>query len=106
MLNMKGDHKSSSERYGRVIDALRKLQRNFDSEIDKSETNRIIALARAFQMMARAEAEASPRFYRTASELFEEAKESLPSETEKRLVLGHSRYCRALETAAKFLDTT
>jgi len=106
MLNMKGDHKTSSERYGWAIHALQKLQIDFESEIDKTETNRIIALARAFQMMARAEAEVSPRLYRTASELFEEAKETLPSETEKRLVLGHSRYCRALETSAKFLDTT
>jgi hypothetical protein len=55
--------------------------------------------------MTQAEAEASPTLYAEASLLFERAKEYCPNERAKMLVLGHSRFCKALEEGTKFTDT-
>jgi hypothetical protein len=55
--------------------------------------------------MTLAEAEASPTLYAEASEVFEQARDCVPNEKTKMLVLGHSRFCRALEAGTRFADT-
>jgi len=55
--------------------------------------------------MTQAEAETSPTLYDEASGLFEKAKEFSPNEQAKMLVLGHSRFCKALMEGTKFADT-
>lgn len=104
-LDKKGDHCASAEKYGSAIETFEKIARLSQSEQDKKEVKYIISLSRAWQKMAQAEAEASPELYMEASQLFEETKDFAPNESMKMLVLGNSRFCRALEAGAKFADT-
>jgi len=105
ILDKKGDHYSSSEKYGSTAEAFEKIIQALESEQEQKEFKFIMSLSRAWQKMTRAEAEASPTLYVEASQLFEEAKEHGPNEQAKMLALGHSRFCRALEAGTRFADT-
>ncbi len=105
LLDRKGDHYFSSEKYGLAAEAFEKTAQALESEQTRQEFKLIISLSKAWQMMTRAEAQASPGLYAEASRLFEEAKELSPNEKAGTLALGHSRFCRALELGTKFADT-
>jgi len=105
ILDKKGDHYSSSEKYGSAAGVFEKVTQALESEQDRKELQLILTLSKAWQKMTRAEAEASPTLYMEASQLFEQAKGISPSEKAKMLALGHSRFCRALEAGTKFADT-
>jgi hypothetical protein len=105
ILDKKGDHSESSEKYSSAAATLQKISQMVESEQDKKEFSLIIALSQAWAKMTRAEAEGSPDLYLEASKLFEEAKELSANERAKMLALGHSRFCRALEAGTKFADT-
>jgi len=105
ILDKKGDHYSSSEKYGSAAETFEKISEALESEQERKEFKSIIGLSRAWQKMTLAEAESSPALYIEASQLFEEAKEFIPNEKTKMLILGHSRFCRALEAGARFADT-
>lgn len=105
VLDRKGEHQRSSAEYGSAGEALESLALIVESEQEKNELGFIASLSRAWQKMMQAEAEASPALYLQASELFEKAKELNPNEKGKMLVLGHSRFCRALEAGTRFADT-
>ncbi len=104
-LDKKGDHYSSSEKYGEATGIFEKISQRLESDQSRQEFSLITTLARAWQTMTRAEAEASPELYLEASKLFEEAKQLSPGEKSKMLALGHSRFCKALEEGARFADT-
>jgi len=104
ILDKKGDHYSSSQKYGSAAEAFKQITQWLESEQDKKEFQLIITLSQAWQKMTLAEAEASPALYMEASQLFEEAKELSPNEQAKMLALGHSRFCRALEVGTEFAD--
>jgi len=105
ILDKKGDHYFSSEKYRLAAETFEKISQALESEQERKEIGFIISLSRAWQKTTCAEAEASPKLYIEASELFEEAKDLSPNEKTKMLVLGHSRFCRALEAGTKFADT-
>ncbi len=105
ILDKKGDHYSSSEKYGEVAESLERMIPGLESEQDEKEINYLLHLSRAWQKMAQAEAQASPALYLEASQLFEKAKDFSPNEKTNLLTLGHSRFCKALEAGAKFTDT-
>jgi hypothetical protein len=105
ILDKKGDHYSSSEKYGAAAEAFERISQALESEQDQREFRFIISLSRAWQKLTQAEAETLPALYTEASQLFEEAKELSPNEKAKTLTLGHSRFCRALEAGTRFADT-
>jgi tetratricopeptide (TPR) repeat protein len=105
ILDKRGDHYSSSEKYGSAAGTFEEMSQTLETEQERKEFDFIISLSRAWQKMTRAEAEVSPALYAEASQLFEKAKESSPNEQAKMLVLGHSRFCKALEEGTKFADT-
>jgi hypothetical protein len=105
ILDKKGDHSVSSEKYCLAAVILQKMSQAAESDQEKKELSLILTLSQAWAKMTQAEAEGSPELYLKASELFEEAKDFSPSEKEKMLALGHSRFCRALEAGTKFADT-
>jgi len=105
LLEKKGDHHSSSEKFGKVAEALEKLIPSLNNEQDKREIKRCMTLAKAWQMMMGAELEASPGLYLEAAQLFELAKDLSQTEKGRLVALGHSRFCRALESGARFSDT-
>jgi len=109
-----GSHEASSRKYSSAITRFQNLLNIIESEAsfsnatvtkDRQELKPIIYLCRAWKMMARAEAEASPELYLEASKLFETAKESSDNEKVKLMTLGHSRFCRALYSGTKFEDS-
>jgi len=105
ILDKKGDHYGSFEKYGSAVETFQKIIQKVESEQDKKEFTLITTLSQAWARMTRAETEASPELYLEASKLFEKAKELSTNEKAKMLALGHSRFCRALETGTKFADT-
>ncbi len=105
ILDRQGDHGASSFRYGSAAERFQKAIDNMEREADRQELKPIIYLCRAWQMMTKAEAEASPNLYLEASQLFDEAKEHSLNEKAKLLALGHSRFCKALEAGTRFEDS-
>jgi hypothetical protein len=104
ILDKKGEHYPSSQKYGSTAETFEKTLQAIESEQDRKELQLIITLSRAWQKMTLAESEASPTLYMEASKLFEEAKDLSPNDQAKMLALGHSRFCRALEAGTKFAD--
>jgi len=105
ILDKKGDHYSSSEKYGLASEIFEKITEALESEQDRKEFKLITTLSQALAKMTQAEAEEEPNLYAGASQLFEQAKELSPNERTRMLVSGHSRFCRALEAGTKFADT-
>jgi hypothetical protein len=105
ILDKKGDHYTSSEKYSSGAEIVQEIAQTADSEQERKELSLIATLSQAWARMTRAEAEGSPDLYMEASKLFEEAKEFSPNERAKMLALGHSRFCRALEAGTRFTDT-
>jgi len=105
ILDRKGDHYSSSQKYGSASETFEKISQALESEQEQKEFKFIISLSRAWQRMMLAEARASPELYMEASQLFEQASEHSGSEKTNYLTLGHSRFCKALEAGTNFADT-
>ena len=105
ILDKKGDHYSSSEKYGVAAETFEKISQASDSEQERKEFNLIIILSKAWQKMTLAEAKSSPALYSDASGLFEQAEDLHPNEKTKMLILGHSRFCKALGAGTRFVDT-
>jgi hypothetical protein len=105
ILDKKGDHYFSSEKYAQAAEAFEKISQALETDQERKEFNLFISLSHAWQKMTQAEAEALPTLYAEASQLFERAREYCPNEQAKMLVLGHSRFCKALEEGTKFADT-
>jgi tetratricopeptide (TPR) repeat protein len=105
ILDKKGDHHASSEKYRSAAETIQKITKIVESEQDKKEFTLIATLSQAWAKMTQAEAEGSPDLYLEAAQLFDEAKELSPNEKAKTLALGHSRFCKALEAGTKFADT-
>ena len=105
ILDKSGDHSTSSEKYGSAVEILGKITQELESGPEQKEIKFIATLSKALQRMTLAEAKSSPALYFDASQLFEEAEDLSPNEKTKMLMLGHSRFCRALETGTKFADT-
>ncbi len=105
IFDRKGDHAASSRKYGSATEKFQKAHDAMERESDRLEFRPILCLCRAWQMMTRAEAEASPDLYLEASQLFEEAKEQSFNEQAKVLALGHSCFCKALEAGTRFEAT-
>jgi hypothetical protein len=104
-MDKEGDHYSSSEKYGSAAEAFERTCESVESEEDKREIRFATNLSRAWQKMTLAEAKSSPALYMEASQLFEQTEDLSPNEKTKMLVLGHSRFCRALEAGTKYADT-
>ena len=104
-LGKQGRAAESAEKYGCAVDMLAKALEGLEVEQDRKEISAILALAKAWRVMAQAEAESSPALYAEASGLFEEAKEVSLAEKGKLLALGHSRLCKAMELGTRFSDT-
>ena len=114
VLGRHGDNAASSRKYGlaakrfqKVLDKIERESCFTDATItkDRQELTPIIYLCRAWQMMKKAEAEASPELYLEASQLFDKAKEHSFNEKAKLLALGHSRFCKALVAGTRFEDS-
>ncbi len=105
ILDKKGDHFFSSRKYGSAAEAFEKITAVLAGGQEQRELRLFVILSRAWERMTGAESEASPTLYAEASQLFEEAKDFGQGDRVKMLMLGHSRFCKALEAGTKFADT-
>ncbi len=114
LLDRQGEKAAASRKYGlaskRFQEVLEKIEHEpsfADATVakDRNELTPIIYLCKAWQMMTKADAEASPKLYLEASRLFDEVKEHSLNEKSKLLAMGHSRFCKALEAGARFEDS-
>jgi tetratricopeptide (TPR) repeat protein len=69
IFDKKGDHFSSSRKYGLAVEVFGRIGQKQESEQEKNELQFITLLSRAWQKMTLAEAEASPALYVEASEI-------------------------------------
>lgn len=104
LLDKKGDHSASSDKYGIAVKFLEKIEGELEYEHDRREFRFLILVSRAWEKMMRAEAEASPSLYREAATHFENANEFSSNEKSGMLVLGHGQMCRALEAGMKLTN--
>jgi cellobiose-specific phosphotransferase system component IIA len=102
ILDRQGDHAASSRKYGSASGNFQRAMDAMEYEADRQELKPIVFLCQAWQVMTRAEAEASPDMYKEASRLFEDAKDHSLDEKAKMLALGHSSFCKALEAGTRF----
>lgn len=105
MLDKQGDDIGSCEKYGHATARFEELLTTLESDQDRREARLIMTLSKAWQIMAKAEAEASPELYEQAAEIFDQAKDLSVGEKGKMTAMGHGRFCRALATGTKFADT-
>ena len=105
ILDSQGDHATSSEKFSAAAEIFQKAIRVMTREWDRQELEPIVSLCKAWQKMAKAEAEASPHLYLEASKYFDEAKKHSFNEKTKLLAAGHSSFCKALEKGRRFEAT-
>ena len=105
ILDKKGDHYSSSEKYGSAIETFEKILQTLESEQDRKEFSLIISLSHAWQKMMMAEAKASATIYGEAAELFKQAKEHTTDQSTSLLAVANSSFCKALEAGTEFETT-
>ncbi len=103
LLDRNGDLTAAAEKYRQAGEVLARLAGRL-SEPDRREINLIVMLSKAWETMARAEAESSPELYREAARHFDEAKDLSPGDKAKNLALGHGRLCLALAAGAMYAD--
>jgi len=113
-LSRQGENAASAAKYGiaanrfrRTLDTSQGESSFTDATVakDSQELTPIIHLCKAWQMMKKAEAHASPKLFQRASQLFDEAKEKSFNEETKLLALGHSHFCKALALGTEFEDS-
>jgi hypothetical protein len=95
--------RASSRRYGSAAETFQRIA--ITSEEARKELQPLVCLCQAWQKMTRAEAEDSADMYQEASNLFEEAMDHIDDERSRRLAMGHSLFCRALEAGTRFEGT-
>ncbi len=105
LLDKKGDHSASSDKYGKIVKSLEKIEAELEFEHDRREFRFLILVSRAWEKMMRAEAEASASLYLEAATCFENAEEFSSNEKSGMLVLGHGQICKALGIGMKFTHT-
>jgi len=103
VLKKQGEKLDSSRKYGLAAEIFEKIVT--DSEESKNEIQQFVCLSNAWQNMTEAEAEASPEKYLEASKLFDNVKDQCKDEKSKRLIQGHSMFCKALEAGTRYEDT-
>ncbi|MGA2385175.1 MAG: ATPase domain-containing protein [Candidatus Bathyarchaeia archaeon] len=101
ILDMHGEHKSSSEKYGSAAEMFRKITEVSSEEIGK-ELRPLVFLCQAWCKMTLADSKHSPILYEEAAELFRRAKESTTGESAGLLTLAHSTFCEALEAGTEY----
>ena len=104
MLDKKGKHASSSEKYGDAVKIFQKIAGGYSEQI-RLEAKPLVFLCQAWEKMNLAEAGNSPILFKEAADLFKQANEHATSEEAGLLALAHSSFCKALESGAEFENT-
>ncbi|MFX0138156.1 MAG: hypothetical protein ACFFDN_31220, partial [Candidatus Hodarchaeota archaeon] len=101
----KGNFLVAAELYNKAGSMFEELCQTFRIKREKDELMAIFYLCKAWESMERAELEHEAPLYSLASELFEKASKTFPRSRMKKLSLGNSQYCSALECGTLFDET-
>ncbi|MFX0135222.1 MAG: tetratricopeptide repeat protein, partial [Candidatus Hodarchaeota archaeon] len=101
-----GNHLLAAELYNKASSLFYKICQTFRLKRDKDELTAIFFLCKAWESMERADIEQNTTLYAIASDLFEKAGTIFPEQKLKKLSLGNSLYCSALECGSLFDDST
>ncbi len=101
ILDRKGSHISSSEKYEAAAMVFQKMSGEYSEQFAK-EAKPLFFLCQARQKMTLAEARNSPILFEEAAELFRKAHEHATNESASLLALAHSSFCKALEAGTEF----
>ncbi|MCJ7423186.1 hypothetical protein MUP01_02820 [Candidatus Bathyarchaeota archaeon] len=104
LLDKKGNHAASSKKYSVAVRNLEKIENELEYERDRKEFRFLILVSQAWERMMKAETEGSPNQYKEASERFESSKEFTSNQRSRKLVQGHSQFCRALEIGVRIAN--
>jgi uncharacterized repeat protein (TIGR01451 family) len=102
-LDQRGDTIASSRAYASAADIFESIAGI--SEEASGELQPLVWLCRAWQNMTKAKAEDAPELYLEAARQFDEARVQCTDERSRRLVQGHSSFCKALEAGTRFEET-
>ncbi|MFX1450973.1 MAG: hypothetical protein ACFFCM_09025 [Promethearchaeota archaeon] len=102
----KGNHLIAAELYNKASSLFEKLHESFRIKREKDELLAIFYLCKAWENVEKAEVEQNYSIYAIASELFEKASKTFPESHMRKLSLGNSLYCKALESGGLFDQTT
>jgi len=105
LLDENSEDSAAADKFGQAAEMFERIGSSLDSDEEKREFRLMSMTAKAWQAMARAEAESSPGLYAEAARLFEAGKELCSGDKATAILLGHSRFCMALEAGMKFADT-
>jgi hypothetical protein len=105
ILDRKGDHSQSADKYNSAADAFEKLLKTTETEADLKEIEPFYYMCRAWHKMKIADKSASPELYREASRLFSQAKEHSTKDRTTLLASGNNAFCKALEHGTQFEAT-
>jgi hypothetical protein len=105
VLDRSGDESAASERFGRAAETLLRIADATNIDKEKAEFRLVAFMSKAYQSLSRASAEASPELYAEASQHFEQAKDLASGEKLRLIIMGHARFCKALEAGTRFTDS-
>ncbi|MFX0133201.1 MAG: hypothetical protein ACFFDN_06110 [Candidatus Hodarchaeota archaeon] len=101
----KGNNLLSAELYNKAGSLFENLCQKFKIKKEKDELTAIFYLCQAWENMERADAEQKASLYSIASDLFKKASVIFQESRMKKLSLGNSLYCSALECGSLFDKT-
>ncbi|MFX1451537.1 MAG: hypothetical protein ACFFCM_11880 [Promethearchaeota archaeon] len=102
----KGNHLPAAELYKKSGLLFENLCQRFTIKREKDELTAIFYLCEAWENMERADLEQKPEIYATAAKLFEKAGNIFSESRMKKLSIGNSLYCSAIEYGNLFDKST
>jgi KaiC/GvpD/RAD55 family RecA-like ATPase len=103
-LYKKGEYMESSNKYGKAATIFQRISLT-GSKQARREASHLNYLCQAWEKMTMGEAQASPIMYEEAADLFKLAQEHSVKESTGLMALGHSSFCRALESGTEYQIT-
>ena len=103
ILKKQGETRESSRKYGEAAKIFSNILNL--SEDALIEIQPFYCISQAWQYLTQAEAEASPEKFNEAIKLFEKVKDQCSDEKTKKIIQGHTFFCKALESSTRYDDT-
>ncbi|MFX1450597.1 MAG: hypothetical protein ACFFCM_07135, partial [Promethearchaeota archaeon] len=101
-----GNHLSAAELYNKAGVLFYNICQSFRIKREKDELTAIYYLCKAWENMEQADLEQKASLYASAAELFEKASGIFQESRMKKLSIGNSLYCTALEFGSRFDEST
>ncbi|MHA2182550.1 MAG: nitrilase-related carbon-nitrogen hydrolase, partial [Promethearchaeota archaeon] len=102
ILGKRGDHVEAAEAFSSAASKFKTICTKFKIERERDDLKAVYYLCRAWENMEIAEKNGDPKKFAEAAKLFEESSKLFGESKLKKLSLGNSSFCQALELGSKF----